>query len=147
MRKGINAYKKTSIESSVAYADAHQLIEMLLTAGINNIAKSIGHIDRGEQKEKGECLMKSFDIVQALKQSLSKDSNEIRDNLSDLYDYSIDNIMKGNLNSDIENLKSVSDVLKTIREGWRSIPQSERGKKSDGVITTSISDGYKNKKT
>ena len=140
MKKGINAYKKNSTESTVAYADPHKLIDMLLSAGIDNISKAIGHINRKEIQQKGECLTKAFDIIQALKQSLSEDDNEMRNNLFDLYEFAIESIMKGNLKSDVVVLEDVVGVLKSIREGWRSIPQNLRGNKTDGVISASISE-------
>lgn len=141
MKKALAAYKSNSTESSVAYADPHKLIDMLLSAAIENLSKSIGFIERKQIAEKGIHLTKAFDIVSALKQSLSEDKNDLRDKLEDLYEFSINSIIKSNLTSDIELIKSVTAVLTSIREGWRGIPVSERGKKANGVITSSISDG------
>lgn len=142
MKKGINAYKKTSTDASIAYADPHKLIDMLLTAGIDNLSKAIGYINRGEIAKKGEVLSKAFDIVVALKQSLSEDDNDMRNNLFDLYEFCIESIMRGNLKSDPEKLNEVIDVLKSIREGWRGIPQDMRGAKGAGTINSSISEGH-----
>lgn len=143
MKKALDAYKTNSIESSIAYADPHKLIDMLLTAAIDNLSKSIGFIQRNEVSEKGVHLTKAFDIVSALKQSLSKDENDLRDKLEDLYDFCIDSIMRANLNSDVELISSITSVLNSIRDGWRGIPISERGKKADGVMTSSIADSVK----
>jgi|JYMV01.1.fsa_nt_gi flagellar protein FliS len=142
MKKGINAYKKTSTDASIAYADPHKLIDMLLTAGIDNLSKAIGYIERNEISEKGRVLGKAFDIVVALKQSLSDEDNEMRNNLFDLYEFSIESIMRGNLKSDPEKLNEVIDILKSIREGWRGIPQELRGTKGSGTINSSISEGH-----
>lgn len=140
MNKAINAYKKSSIESNVAYSSPHKLIDLLLTAGIDNISKAIGFMKRNEIAKKGEHLSKALDIVQALQQSLSKDDNDIKNNLSDLYTFSVESLMRGNLNSDEELLLSVVNVLKSIREGWRTIPNEMRGEKSNGIISSSISE-------
>ena len=143
MKKGINAYKKNKTEASVAYANPHQLIEMLLTAGIDNTTKAIGFIERKDYQNKGEHITKAIDIVNALQMSLSKDDDSIRNQLFDLYDFSLTSLSKASINMDPDLLSSVVDVLKSIREGWMSIPESERGEKADGVISSSISDSHK----
>ena len=66
MKKALAAYKSNSTESSVAYADPHKLIDMLLSAAIENLSKSIGFIERKQIAEKGIHLTKAFDIVSAL---------------------------------------------------------------------------------
>lgn len=145
MKKAITAYKKNQTDSSVAYADPHKLIEMLLTAAIDNTSKSIGFIGRKDFKNKGEHITKAMDIVAALQQSLSNDDNEIRNQLFDLYEFCLTSLSKGSIDMDTKVLDSVLDVLKKIREGWESIPASERGKKSNGVISSSISESHNKK--
>lgn len=143
MKKALNAYKTNSTASSVAYANPHQLIEMLLSAAIDNLSKAKGCIERGDIEKKSNHLLKSFDIIEALKSSLSKDKTEMTDNLNDLYSFCMDSVLKVNTKSDLELLDSVVDVIKSIREGWQSIPQKLRGEKSNGVITSSIAESHK----
>jgi flagellar protein FliS len=143
MKKALNAYKTNSTASSIAYANPHQLIEMLLTATIDNLSKAKGCIGRGEIELKSNHLLKAFDISEALKSSLSDDKSEMSSNLSNLYDFSMESILKVNINSDLDLLDSVVDVIKSIREGWKSIPQNLRGEKSDGIINSSIADSHR----
>ena len=55
----------------------------------------------------------------------------------------LESILKVNINSDLDLLDSVVDVIKSIREGWKSIPQNLRGDKSDGIINSSIADSHR----
>lgn len=143
MKKALNAYKTNSTASSIAYANPHQLIEMLLTASIDNISKARGHIERKEIEDKSIHLLKAFDIIEALKTSLSDEKSEMTDNLNNLYDFCLESLLKINTKADTELLDSIVVIIKSIRDGWRSIPQNLRGEKSNGIINSSIADSHR----
>ena len=141
MKKAINAYKTTGTQSSIAYANPHKLIDMLLTGAIDNLSQAKGHIDRDELGDKHAKLMKAFDIVEALKCSLAEENNDIKNQLFDLYSFCIDTLIAANLKSDNNLIDSVIEILSTIREGWRGIPKEMHGKKSSGITSSSIAEG------
>ena len=47
---------------------------------------------------------------------------DIASNLSDLYDFMLRRVSEANLNNDASAIDDVSDILRTIKEGWDQIP-------------------------
>jgi flagellar protein FliS len=47
---------------------------------------------------------------------------ELPSNLHDLYEYMVEKLFQANLTTDVEAIKEIQLLLKTVRESWAQIP-------------------------
>jgi len=119
----INAYNKTSVESSVMGADPHKLISMLFKGALLEIANAKNGILRKETAAKGKSISRAIAIIgEGLNASLDKSvGGELAQNLSSLYDYMVMRLVDANLKNDIAVLDEVARLLTELNEAWDSI--------------------------
>ena len=67
-------------------------------------------------------ISKSIAVVNGLKDCLYMNQVELPSNLHDLYEYMVEKLFQANLTSDLEAIKEVQLLLKTVRESWAKIP-------------------------
>jgi flagellar secretion chaperone FliS len=120
--KGISQYRNVELESSVASASPHKLIEMLLDGALEKIQKARGCMERQEIAAKCAAIDWSLSILEGLYSSLNlADGGEIAQNLSDLYEYMMRRLMAANARNDVAILDEVTRLLGEVREGWVAI--------------------------
>jgi flagellar protein FliS len=122
----IDQYRQAAAESAANSYNPHQLIQMLFDGALERIATAKGHQQRNEIAAKCEQTNKAIDIIIGLQASLKRpEGGEIADNLYDLYRYMIEQLTLAN-NGQIDKYNEVSDLLKTIKEGWDGIEEQAR---------------------
>lgn len=116
-------YQVVDISTGVADADPHRLIQMLYEGVLKNIAVARGCIERNELEEKGLALGKAIGLIGGLRDSLNHDivDGGLADNLSALYEYSSDCLLKANVDDDLQALDSAKQVLSELKTGWDGI--------------------------
>ena len=89
MQRGVNAYAKVGLETSVISASPHKLIVLLYDGALAAIKSAANHMAAGRIAEKGEAIGKALDIINnGLRASLDKKGGgEIAANLDSLYVY------------------------------------------------------------
>lgn len=117
----ISEYQSTG-NSSIAYADPHQLILRLITGAIDRIAQAKGAMQQGDAANKGQLISKAMGIVNGLNSCLDHDQEgDISTNLSSLYEYMNMTLLQANVESDPAKLDEVSRLLQEIRSAWVQI--------------------------
>lgn len=118
-------YQSTS-NSSIAYADPHQLILRLLNGAIERIAQAKGAISQNDMKSKGELISKAIGIITGLSSCLDHDQEgDLSANLEALYEYMNMSLLQANLQDNSAKLDEVSKLLQEIRSAWVQIAQHE----------------------
>jgi len=121
---GLSSYNQVAVQTDANTASPHKLIQMLLEAALDKIAKAKGLIANKQIPEKGKTISTVVSIVDALRASLDHSvDGEISGNLDALYEYMIIKLTEANLNNDLNLLDEVSKLLREIKVGWDSIPQ------------------------
>mgnify|MGYP006274920123 CR=1 FL=1 len=122
-RNALAQYGQSSLQSEVAAASPHRLIQMLLEGALEKIAKAKGYLQRGEVAEKGRHIGWALSIVSSLRSSLDfEKGGEIAANLEALYDYMERQLTLANARNSEEMLDEVADLLRDIKSAWDEIP-------------------------
>jgi len=124
--RGAQMYQQVGV-SSAAYADPHQLVQMLMEGALDRLARAKGAIERGAGVEKGELLGKAISIIGGLQGSLNADAGgEIAANLDALYDYMQQRLLQANLKNDSAAIDEVVSLLRELKEAWDAMPAEAR---------------------
>ena len=118
-----NAYRQVGAHSGVENASPHQLIQMLFDGLFQSLNAARGAIERGEVEEKGRHISKSVRILQeGLVMGLDLEKGgELAANLKLLYDYSVAQLTKANIHSDVVLVEEVIKLLQPVAQGWKEI--------------------------
>ncbi|MCP4978858.1 MAG: flagellar export chaperone FliS [Gammaproteobacteria bacterium] len=120
--KAVNQYQNAD-NSSIQYADPHELILRLMNGAIERIAQAKGAIQYQDVKHKAEYIGKAISIVGGLEGCLDhSQAGNLSENLSSLYQYMIISLTEANINDDIAKLNETSDLLLEIKSAWEQIP-------------------------
>jgi flagellar protein FliS len=121
----LEQYQNTG-NSSIAYADPHQLILRLLNGAIDRIAQAKGAVLQNDAQLKGELIGKAIGIIGGLNACLDHEKgNELSGNLASLYEYMNLCLLQANVEEDNAKLDEVAHLLQEIRSAWVEIaPQN-----------------------
>ncbi|MBT1443053.1 flagellar export chaperone FliS [Shewanella sp. JM162201] len=126
MRGSLQSYRKVSLESEIAVASPHRIIQLMFAGALERLAQSRYAIEQNDLQSKGVYIGKAIGIITALSNSLNMDSGgEIAKNLSDLYDFVLRRISVANLNNDPQAIDDAMAILRDIKEGWDAIPADQ----------------------
>ena len=124
MRSSLQSYRKVSLESEIAVASPHRIIQMMFEGALQRIAQAKYAIQQKNSAQKGENIGKAVSIIAGLSGSLNMDAGaDVSANLDSLYEYMLRRLSEANVANDIEMLEEVSALVRTIKEGWDTIPQ------------------------
>ena len=127
MNSGIKAYNQVAVQTGVNDASPHRLIQMLIDAALEKIAKAKGFMVNKKIPQKGENISMAISIIDVLRASLDKQKGgEISSNLESLYDYMILRLTEANVSNKVEMLDEVTDLILPIKEAWDAIPENIR---------------------
>ncbi|WP_313285876.1 flagellar export chaperone FliS [Stutzerimonas kunmingensis] len=117
-------YQRVGVQTQVAEASPHRLIQMLMQGGLDRIYQARGAIQFGRLAEKGDLIGKSISIVGGLREALDHEvGGEISANLDRLYEYMIRRLTEANRNNDADALTEVAALLQEVKAGWDGIAQ------------------------
>jgi len=132
--KAVNEYQSAD-NSSIIYADPHELILRLMNGALERIAQARGAIKYENKLHKGEYISKAISIIGGLSACLDhSQEGSLADNLADLYQYMNITLTEANINDDGSKLDEVSRLLTEIKSAWVQIPQAnERNGVREGL--------------
>ena len=123
MRGSLQSYRKVALESTIAVASPHKVIQMMFSGALERLAQGRYAIEQNNLDLKGVSLGKAIGIVAGLNSSLNMDTEgEIAANLNALYDFMLQKISQANMNNDINAIDEAASVLRIIKEAWDTIP-------------------------
>jgi flagellar protein FliS len=123
-----SSYRNLDLETSVAQADPHKLIEMLLDGAADAIAQARSALRDGRIPAKGEATGRAVRILdEGLKASLDPRGGELAANLKSLYQYMTHRLLQANLSNDDAKYAEVSSMLDQLRDAWKRIASQVRG--------------------
>jgi flagellar protein FliS len=118
----VAAYQSVSVHGGVASADPHRLVLMLMDGALERMAIARGYIERGQIAKKAQALHQCVSIVNELRGSLNlAQGGALAQNLSDLYDYMLRQLLRANVDSDLNCVKEVASLMGEIRGAWLAI--------------------------
>ena len=121
-RSPLEQYGNVKHDAKAEFASAHAKTLMLFDGGITFIGIALQAIARSDYELKGKMISKSIAVINGLKDCLDMSHGELPSNLHDLYEYMVENLFQANLTSDVETIKEIQLLLKTVRESWAQIP-------------------------
>jgi flagellar protein FliS len=123
MQRGVNAYAKVGLETSVVSASPHKLIVMLFDGALVAVLSALSHMKAHEIPQKGAAISKAIDIINnGLRASLDKKAGgEIAVSLDALYGYMNERLLLANLNNAPGMLEEVHTLLTDLRSAWCEI--------------------------
>ncbi len=123
MQRGVNAYAKVGLETSVISASPHKLIVLLYDGALAAIKSAANHMLAGNIAEKGEAIGKALDIINnGLRASLDKKGGgDIAANLDALYVYMTQRLLTASLQNKSAMLEEVQALLVDLRDAWTQI--------------------------
>ena len=117
-----SSYRNLELETSVAQADAHRLIEMLFDGVAAAIAQARAALREGRTAAKGEATGRAVRILEeGLKASLDPRGGELAVNLKALYEYMTHRLLAANLSNDDTKYAEVNGLLDQLRDAWKRI--------------------------
>ena len=123
----LNAYTSVWVHGTVAAADPHRLVLMLMDGVMERLAVARACIERGEIGKKAKLLHSCVTLLGELRASLNMHKGgELARNLGELYDYMMRQLLRANLESNAEFIKEVSSLLGEVRGAWTAIAPEVR---------------------
>lgn len=128
MNNPAQSYAKVGVESAIAAADPHRLIQMLFDAAMVAISLARIHMENGQIADKGASISKAIDLISnGLAASLDKESGgELAERLAALYEYMAQRLLYANLKNSVAALDEVAELLSGLRDAWAQIPNSQQ---------------------
>ena len=121
--RGVQAYAKVGLETSVVAASPHELIVLLFDGALAAIHSARLHMKAGKIQEKGASISRAIEIVNdGLRASLDKKAGgDIANSLDGLYGYMTERLLQANLKNSVAMLDEVQVLLVDLRDAWASI--------------------------
>ncbi len=119
---GASAYARVGLETGVAAASKHRLIEMLFDGAIASIAQAREAMQARDHARKGVAVSRAIDIVDnGLRASLDRSAGELAARLDELYEYISARLLEGSAHNDAAPLDDAARLLGELRSAWVGI--------------------------
>lgn len=123
----LNVYRQTAVTT----ASREQVLIMLYEAAIKNLKKAQEAAEKKDVAAKGVAVGKAHDILNELLNSLDFNiGGEIARKLESLYNYMIEELMKGNLENDAKRFLQIEKLMANLLEGWKGAVAQVQAQKS-----------------
>lgn len=111
--------------NAVMTASPEKLVTMLYDGALKYLEQArVGLADEqtARSPEVGKALSKAMGIIGELRASLDHAAGgDIAQNLDSLYDFTLDQLSKSNLERTVAGVDATLEVMRTLKEGWDGI--------------------------
>ena len=111
--------------NAVMTASPEKLVTMLYDGALKYLEQArVGLADEqtARSQEVGKALSKAMGIIGELRASLDHAAGgDIAQNLDSLYDFTLDQLSKSNLERTVAGVDATLEVMRTLKEGWDGI--------------------------
>lgn len=122
-------------------ANKGKLIVMLYQGAIRFMKKALLLLEKKDMEGKGNCLIRSQDIIlellYALDQEMLDSGNDLALNLQRLYLYSYRQLVQANVKMDPKPIEDVIGIMENLLEAWENVIAAE-GKDSAPSAATGV---------
>jgi flagellar secretion chaperone FliS len=115
----MNNAKNTYLAQSVATASPERLLVMLFDRLVLDLQRAIGHQEDGDHLAASPELMHAQEIVLELKTSLRVDIWDGAAQLSNIYGWLYQQLVKANVSRDVKVTKDCLKIIEPLAETWR----------------------------
>lgn len=117
------AYRRIGVETGVAAASAHRLVEMLYDGFFDALAQARGALQAGRIEDKGHAIGRAVRIVEeGLRAALDeRQGGPLAGNLKSLYSYIALRLTEANLRNDAAALEECARLIEPLRNAWQAI--------------------------
>lgn len=127
----MNSYKKNGLETDLAAADGHRVIQLLYQGLIDCIIRAKASIESRDINQKAKHIDKALKIVAGLDTSVMcdpKDPNQVAvaKNFKNLYAVFTDRLMVASSRLTTEPLDEILVYAQQIKSAWDKIPESAK---------------------
>lgn len=119
-----NPYK-TYLKNEIEGATKGKLVLLLYDGAIKFLRQATVFIEKKDIPGAHENIIKAENIIYELMSTLNMEAGEISENLFKIYDYLIWQLIDANKDKNPEKINSSIQILKNIREGWKTIVEQE----------------------
>jgi flagellar secretion chaperone FliS len=118
-----NAYKQVGVETGIAGASAHCLVQMLFDGLLDALTQARGALRSGQIETKGRAIGRAVRILdEGLKATLNlQEGGQLATDLHDLYAYTTLRLTQANLRNDERALDECQRLIQPLRDAWVSI--------------------------
>ncbi len=121
--RSANAYRAVAVETAVASADPHQLVNLLYQALMQSLGACKLSMQAGDIPGKGKSILRAVRLIEeGLKAGLDDaKGGELAVNLRGLYDYCILVLTEANLKNDPRKVDEVIGLIQPVAQAWNDI--------------------------
>ena len=126
-RSQARAYSTIHVETGVASADPHRLVELLIDGALEALAEAVVALQRRDLPAKGRAITRAVSIIdEGLRGGLDRErGGAVAAQLDTLYTCVTHRLTQANLKNDLALLNECRGLLMPLREAWQAIrPQA-----------------------
>lgn len=124
-----NSNYKQYNQVQIKTANKGKLIVMLYQGAIKFMKKALMLLEKKDMEGKGNCLIRSQDIIlellYALDQKMLDSGNDLALNLQRLYLYSYRQLVQANVQMDPKLIEDVIGIMENLLEAWENVVAAE----------------------
>ncbi|WP_375170208.1 flagellar export chaperone FliS [Marinobacter sp.] len=130
---GLQAYQRVNTQTSITDADPHKLIQLLYNGAIERINMAKARMQAKDYAGKGKLITKAIEIIGGLRGFLDfEKGGDLAERLEALYEYMERTLFEANAKNDVAKLDEVSNLLRSIKEGWDGIREEATAQQQVG---------------
>lgn len=127
----LKAYKKNGLDTDLAVADGHRVIQLLYQGLIESIVRAKASIERNDIEGKAKQINKALNIVAGLSSAVQYDPGDpvqvkVAQSFKDLYAIYNDRLMQASFELKTEPLDEILVYARDIKQAWDNIPLAQR---------------------
>jgi flagellar protein FliS len=129
-----SAYAAVQIETDVAGASPHRLVQLLFEAALAAVHRATERMRARDVATKGTAISKAIQIIEeGLIASLDLSAGgELAERLRELYRYMTKRLLLASVQNDPAGLEEVARLLAELRDAWATIGAAAGGAHRDG---------------
>ncbi len=127
VKSALNQYKSVGLNSLVASANPHKLVNLLFNGLQDKLRDAKLAIQAENIALKGSKIGEAISIIEYLRVSLDPGVDlEFAERLAGLYSYFEETLLQANLECNVDKIDEVAALVQEIKEGWEGIPEEYR---------------------
>jgi flagellar secretion chaperone FliS len=126
MRSAAGLYQTVQVDTGVASASPHRLVELLFEEFIASCSRARGGIEQRNVQVKGQAISRAVRIVEeGLRAGLNmKEGGSLAQELNSLYGYITVRLTHANLHNDAAAIAECAALMQPLYEAWQAIAPS-----------------------